>query len=74
MTVDYETVKSSVLFDTVAIYLAYSFDLLEMERLRLRITDDGLTLPAPAGDEVLVALRWRSLDGFYDHLLERLKP
>lgn len=45
-----------------------------MERLRLRITDDGLTLPNPAGDEVLAALRWRSLDGFYDHLLERLNP
>jgi inosine-uridine nucleoside N-ribohydrolase len=74
MTVDYETVKSSVLFDTVAVYLAYSADLLEMERIRLRITDDGLTLPDPAGDEVLAALRWRDLDGFHDHLLERLKP
>ncbi len=64
--------RSSTLFDTVAIYLAYSFDLLEMEKIRLRITDDGLTLPDPAGDDVLAALRWRDLDGFYDHLLERL--
>ncbi|PWH14279.1 MAG: nucleoside hydrolase [Anaerolineae bacterium] len=74
MTVDYTDSKSSTLFDTVAIYLAYSFDLLEMENIRLRITDDGLTLPDPAGDEVLAALRWRDLDAFYDHLLERLKP
>lgn len=72
MTVDYETVKSSVLFDTVAVYLAYSFDLLEMERIRLRITDDGLTLPDPNGDEVLAALHWRDLNCFYDHLVERL--
>jgi inosine-uridine nucleoside N-ribohydrolase len=72
MTVDYETVRSSVLFDTVAVYLAYSADLLEMEKIRLQITDDGLTLPDPGGDEVLAALRWRSLDEFYDHLLERL--
>ncbi len=72
MTVDYTDSKSSTLFDTVAIYLAYSFDLLEMEKIRLHITDDGLTLPDPAGDEVLAALRWRNLDGFYDHLLERL--
>jgi hypothetical protein len=34
MTVDYETLRSSVLFDTVAVYLAYSFDLLEMESIR----------------------------------------
>ncbi len=74
MTVDYEETQSSTLFDTVAIYLAYSFDLLEMENIRLRITDDGLTVPDPAGDEVLAALRWRDLDGFYNHLTERLNP
>ncbi|MFO7586214.1 MAG: nucleoside hydrolase, partial [Anaerolineales bacterium] len=74
MTVDYDETKSSVLFDTVAVYLAYSYDLLEMERIRLRISDDGLTLPDPGGDEVLAALRWRDLDEFYDHLVERLKP
>lgn len=74
MTVDYETVRSSVLFDTVAIYLAYSFDRLELERIRLRISDDGLTLPDSQGDEVLAALRWRDLDGFHNHLIERLKP
>lgn len=74
MTVDYETVKSSVLYDTVAVYLAYAFDLLEMEKIHIRITDGGLTVPDPNGDEVLAALRWRSLDGFYEHLLERLNP
>jgi inosine-uridine nucleoside N-ribohydrolase len=73
MTVDYESVRSSVLFDTVAVYLAYSADLLEMEPIRLRITDEGLTLPDPDGDEVLAVLRWRDLNGFYNHLLERLK-
>ncbi len=74
MTVDYEDVRSSVLFDTAAVYLAYSQDLLEMKPIRLRVTDDGLTLPDPAGDEVLAALRWRNLDAFYDHLIERLRP
>jgi len=74
MTVDYETTKSSVLFDTVAVYLAYSFDLLEMEHIRLGISDDGLTLPDPDGDEVLAALRWRDLDGFLEHLATRLCP
>ncbi len=74
MTVDYTDSKSSTLFDVVAVYLAYCFDLLEMEKIRLRITEDGLTLPDPNGDEVLAALRWRNLDAFYDHLLERLNP
>lgn len=74
MTVDFTEVKSSTLFDTVAIYLAYSQDLLEMEPLSLRITDNGLTLPDPDGDQVLAALHWRSLDAFYDHLVERLHP
>ena len=74
MKVDFETARSSVLFDTVAIALGYKCDLLEMERIRLRITDDGLTVPDPSGDEVLAALRWRDLESFYSHLLERLDP
>lgn len=74
MKVDYEDVKTSVLFDTVAVYLAYSADLLEMETIHLGVSDDGLTLLDPAGDEVKTALRWRNLDSFYQHLLERLNP
>jgi inosine-uridine nucleoside N-ribohydrolase len=74
MTVDFEDSKSSTLFDTVAIYLAYSQHLVEVEKIRLSVTDDGLTIPDPGGDEVQVALRWRDLDGFYDHLLVRMNP
>jgi len=74
MKVDYEEVRSSTLFDTVAVYLAYSQDFLELEIERLRLTDDGLTIPDPTGYEVLAALRWRDLDGFCDHLVERLNP
>lgn len=74
MTVDYEDVRSSTLFDTVAVYLAYSQDLVEVETIPLRITDAGLTVPDPAGNEVQVAMRWRDLDAFYDHLVERLDP
>ena len=36
--------RSSTLFDTVAIYLAMSHDLLEMENLGIRVTDDGRTV------------------------------
>lgn len=72
--IDFEDTQSSVLYDTVAVYLAYNFDLVEMERIRLRITDEGMTVPDPDGEEVLAALRWRDLEKFYDHLLERLNP
>jgi inosine-uridine nucleoside N-ribohydrolase len=70
--VDYQEVRSSVLFDTVAVYLAYSRDLLEVDPIHLRLTDEGLTIPDPAGEEVLAALHWRNLDAYYDHLVERL--
>ncbi|MFZ6028582.1 MAG: nucleoside hydrolase [Chloroflexota bacterium] len=72
MDVDFEEIKSSVLFDTVAVYLAYSTDLLEMEKIRLRVTENGLTVIDPDGDEVSAALNWRDLEGFYDHLVQRL--
>lgn len=72
MAVDFVETRSSTLFDTVAVYLAYATDLLEMEQVCLRITDDGLTVPDPGGSPVLAALRWHDLDGFLDHLLARL--
>lgn len=63
---------SSTLFDTVAIYLAFRQDLCQMERLRLRVTDDGFTRLDPQGKELEVATAWKSLDGFRDFLVERL--
>ena len=72
MKVDFEQVKSSTLFDTVAIYLAYSHDLLEMQKISLSISDEGLTCPDPAGQEVLAAMNWKNLEAFNDHLVERL--
>ena len=39
--------RSSILFDTVAVYLAFREDLLEMEELPVRVTDDGLTVVEP---------------------------
>lgn len=74
MTVDYEERKSTALFDTVAVYLAYARDLVEIEPMRLAITDDGMTVRDPDGDEVAVAIRWKDLDGFHDHLVQRLLP
>jgi inosine-uridine nucleoside N-ribohydrolase len=72
MTVDYESTRSTTLFDTVAVYLAYGRDLLEIETMRLEVTDDGMTVQSEVGHPIGVAIRWRDLDAFRDHLTERL--
>ncbi len=64
--------KSSTLFDTVAIYLAYSEKYLEMQTIPIRVTDEGLTVPDNQGMPVRVATNWHDQDAFHDHLLDRL--
>ncbi|MCS7202342.1 MAG: nucleoside hydrolase [Dictyoglomus sp.] len=71
--VDYQ-IESSTLFDTVAIYLAYSQNFLEIEPIKLKITDEGLTVPDEDGEEIEVAIRWKNYEAFLNHLIERLKP
>ena len=65
-------VESSVLFDTVAVYLAFSEDLLVMERLGIRVTDDGFTVEDETAKPIDCAMEWRDLDAFKDLLVERL--
>ncbi len=73
MKVDFFDEKSSTLFDCAAVYLAYATDLVQIERLNLRITDDGMTVrDDEAGFPVDVALGWYDLDAFHAHLTERL--
>lgn len=72
MTVDFFDERSSTLFDTVAVYLAYSQDFLNIEPLRLSVTDDGRTIRDEDGHLLQVALSWHDLDGFLDHLVARL--
>ena len=70
--VDFTGERSSTLFDTVAVYLAYSEDRVEIESTRIAVTDDGLTVRDAAGASARIAIRWTDLDGFLDHLTERL--
>ncbi len=64
---------SSTLFDTVAIYLAFSTDLVEMQRLPIIVTDDGYTkIDRKNGKRVRCAVKWKDLEAFEDLLLERL--
>jgi len=68
---DAET-HSSVLFDTVAVYLAFAQNFCTMERLGIRVTDDGSTLIDKHAKRVDVATDWKSLDGYLDFLVNRL--
>lgn len=69
-----ELTASSVLFDTVAIYLALpgSKPLLRLEDLRINVRPDGLTVIDPAGTQMSVATAWKDLPGYEDFLVSRL--
>ncbi len=73
MHCDYFAVRSTILFDCVAVYLAYAEDLVEIETVRFSITDDGFTRRDASGPfAARVALRWRNLEAFHNHLTARL--
>ena len=63
---------SSVLFDTVAVYLAISEKLLVMEDVGLKVTDDGFTAMDPKGKMTHCAVSWKDLPGFQSFLVNRL--
>jgi inosine-uridine nucleoside N-ribohydrolase len=68
-----ELKSSSVLYDTVAIYLAYSdTTLLKVEKLPIRVTDDGFTKVDPKGRKMSVATAWNDLNGCRDKLVDVL--
>ena len=64
--------KSSTLFDTVAVYLAVSSELVRTERLGVRVSDEGATLPDPAARPLTWAVEWKDLDGYEEWLTRRL--
>ena len=66
------TKRSSTLFDTVAVYMSFTEKLLEMEELRLRVTDDGRTVIDAQSRSVRCATRWKDLPAFEDELVRRL--
>lgn len=65
--------KSSILFDIVAVTMAFSEQWMQTETLPLNVDDKGMTVVAETdGRPVRSALRWRDFDGYVDHVLERL--
>ena len=64
--------RSSTLFDTVAVYLAFSVNLVKVERLGIRVDDQGFTRIDPSAKSIQVATAWKDLPGFEDLLVKRL--
>lgn len=67
------TKTSTTLFDTVAVYMAAHTELLEMQRLPLRVTDDGFTVvDNENGRPVDCAIGWHNLEAFEQRLVATL--
>ncbi len=66
------TQQSSTLFDTVAVYLAFTNELCKMETLPIRVTDKGMTVIDPAAKKMQVATEWKDMGAFEDFLVDRL--
>jgi inosine-uridine nucleoside N-ribohydrolase len=64
--------ESSCLYDTVAVYLAFSEKLVEMERLGIRVDDEGYTQIDPNAKKINCAMNWKSLTAFEDLLVDCL--
>jgi inosine-uridine nucleoside N-ribohydrolase len=65
-------IQSSLLYDTVAVYMAFSEDLLEMETLPIKVTDDAKTLIDEAGQRIRCAVGWKDQAAFEELLTQRL--
>jgi len=63
---------STTLYDTVAVYLAISTELVNMEKLGIRVTDDGYTIIDDKAKTIDCAMRWKDLSAFEDFLISRL--
>lgn len=64
--------SSTTLFDTVGIYLAMSTELVKMEKLKIRVTDDGYTVIDDKAKVINCATEWKNLSEFEDFLVDRL--
>ncbi len=64
--------ESSILFDTVAVYLAISEEFLLMEKLGIRVTEDGTTLIDESAKKMNCAMEWRDMEAYEDFLVQRI--
>lgn len=64
--------ESSTLFDTVAVYMAFSEQHLVMEDLPIKVTNDGKTMVEDGAQIVRCAMDWKNQAEFENLVTERL--
>jgi inosine-uridine nucleoside N-ribohydrolase len=64
--------KTSILFDTVAIYLGFAEDLLNIEELKIEVTDKGITIISENGNTIRCATSWKDEKAFKKFVVDRL--
>jgi inosine-uridine nucleoside N-ribohydrolase len=71
---DYLTKKNTtpILYDTVAIYLAFSEELLNIENLKIEVTDNGFTEIGDKGNNIRCAVSWKDIQAFKNLIVDRL--
>ena len=64
--------ETSILFDTVAIYLGFSEELINIEELKIEVTDHGSTQIGEKGNLIRCATSWKDVRAFKTLLVDRL--
>jgi len=64
--------RTSILYDTVAIYLSFSEDLLNIENLKIKVSEKGMTEINESGSEIRCATSWKDIKKFKDLIVDRL--
>ncbi len=64
--------KTSILFDTVAIYLAFSEELLNIKDLKIEVTKIGFTKISENGNKIRCAISWKDVQAFKDLIVNHL--
>ncbi|MHA1488500.1 MAG: nucleoside hydrolase [Promethearchaeota archaeon] len=67
-----EEKKTSILFDIVAIYLGFSEELLNIEELKIEVTEKGITKISEKGNNIRCATSWKDVQGFKNLIVNRL--
>jgi inosine-uridine nucleoside N-ribohydrolase len=63
---------TTTLYDTVAVYLAFSEALVRIDEIGVRLDDTGRTIPDPKARPLRWAVEWKDLERYEDLLVERL--
>jgi inosine-uridine nucleoside N-ribohydrolase len=64
--------QTSVLFDTVAVYLGFSEDFVNIEELKIEVNERGSTQISEEGNIVRCATSWKDVQAFKNLLVDRL--